>query len=1748
MMYDDAQSMTVIDGGIQTVFTESVLASPATAPSRQLVYLDFDGAETSYYNRDLDIRIDDIVVENPGFDDAIISAIVADLNALYGDDIHFTSSVPEEDNTPYSTIYIGVTSAFDEYGSFLGLAETVDVGNVIKNDNAFVLLDSTASTELVTSVIAHETEHLVGTLDHGGEGVERYTEKSYVSSGQVVTGRVLSNNIYLVVYGTVNDTTLNAGGTMENRGTANNTIVNAGGYYKAWGMDNHTIINSGGTMLAGGTGVNHTTVNSGGTMLAGGTGVNHTTVNNGGKMSVSSRGTVNNTTVNNGGYMFVSSGGTALNIVENGGNVVLINGAVGTFVPNVIESKTLYGTITVHSGTTANIITVSRGYMGVHSGGTANSITVNSGTMDVLGGIANSITVNSGTMYINSGGTANSTTVNQGSMYVSSAGTANCTTMNHGSMYVSSAGTANSTTMNHGSMYVSSAGTANSTIMNGGYMYVSASGTALDIVENGGFVDYYKDTHVTFAPNVINRLILSNCSMTLHSGTTANNTTISSVTMFVFNGGIANCTTMNNGKMYVSSGGTVISTTVNNIGYIYVSASGTANSTTVKNSGYMYVSAGGTANSTTVKNSGYMYVSAGGTANSTTVNGGGIMDILSGGTALDIIENGGCVKLGSNVVATFQPTVFSEVIVGGELSSGQQLATVHSGTTAVSTIIRRAGNLQVFSSGTAVSTIINSYGYLHVNSGGTAVSTIINSYGYLHVNSGGTAVSTTINSIGDLYVNSGGTAVSTTINSNGCLYVNSGGTAVSTTNSNGCLYVTSGGTAVSTINNKGFFWVSSGGIAVSTINNGGYFWVSSGGSAVSTTVAQNGFQVSSGGMAISTIISGNGFMAVYNNGIASATTVSSGSAVLYKSAILSGQFDVHGGAKVYVQDGVDATEAEITFHVEAQTEEDNYIILTNSSNVGLAGFIGGTYSITVDNEQEAGMYKLAQGAAEFEGEFTLKNTDGDELGTLTVNDSAVYAGTYEYALLEEEGNLTLSVGIIGAPGFIDRFAPVLVERLAVTVDGSDAVVEWDAAWDNIGVAGYQFRYSDSRELEGNGTTLGETSISLQDLADGRYFYQIRAFDAAGNFSDWSKIKSFTVGDAPPMYVPYSIPEAEYMYGCTATVVGMLLGYYDRYGYLGHDVSNLIDGIVELNARGLDGNAYDMDAFDTVLGAAIASPEYVAHFVDTTPLQEYPYTFVGDSTTLNTAAWNCIADFIGTGQWWRGNEDLSTTLYSGSLAAIREFAETEHRSYGELSVNVPAKYSDFLYGLDLYVQHAGYQLDAEHTYTMETDNNGGTFTFDDYMAEIDEGRPVIVSLEGHTVLGYGYDASTQEIIFDDTYEHECRMTWGGEYFYSDVSRPMESVTIVQFATKRLADYDVHVTKVEEQETESGALLDWRRDSTTTWADAYEVSLALGNGEITLTGFPIAGVELLNAKYYRVSVSIRPERIDIWTKLGELEIATENLSASPQVVTAEDNGLADVMFGRSTGVWNGIFVARHTELGMSAPLEDKNIIGDIYGGSNDTSLLLLTDDANGDTLFVDDIFSAFPDGLEAQARIAKIDEIRAGVGNDVVDLTSQRFAYVGGGMTVHGGLGDDVIWANSGDNWLFGDAGNDNLVGAGGNDVLVGGAGDDTLHGGGGDDLFAFGGDWGNDTVEQLARSKVTLWFQDGDETNVVWNAEASTLTYTDGNNSVTVTGVSKENITLKFGDDGSEQYRDLLASGAFNEFTSERIFENKGMLA
>ena len=302
-------------------------------------------------------------------------------------------------------------------------------------------------------------------------------------------------------------------------------------------------------------------------------------------------------------------------------------------------------------------------------------------------------------------------------------------------------------------------------------------------------------------------------------------------------------------------------------------------------------------------------------------------------------------------------------------------------------------------------------------------------------------------------------------------------------------------------------------------------------------------------------------------------------------------------------------------------------------------------------------------------------------------------------------------------------------------------------------------------------------------------------------------------------------------------------------------------------------------------------------------------------------------------------------------------------------------------------------------------------------------------------------------------------------------------------------------------------------------------------------------------------VRAEDSDEWSEPDTIYAAADD--DEPKLVRSNADGVDDVFFARAAEKWGGNYQAKHVGsldsdwqgTGERVDLAGRNRLGDLFEGSDDANVLLLTDDANGDALFVDDIYTALPGSLkEQQSRIAQINEIRAGAGNDIVDMTSRLFEYVGDGVTVRGGDGNDTIWAVGSGNYLFGDAGNDRIVGGAGMDFIAGGSGNDSMHGGGGMDVFTFGGNWGKDTVEQLddEYSQVMLWFAEGDHAN--WNA--STLTYTDGSNSVTVKGVSADQIEIYIGDEFPWDFEMMSELGIFADATSQNVFEdkNKGMLA
>jgi hypothetical protein len=159
--------------------TTPIVESRAVTTAKQVVYLDFDGAAEASYNgpariANLQIPPFSVAPESlTGSEHRVIAATVISLNEAFhplGLGITFTADRPDSGGE-YSTVYIGGDgSAFDDFGTFFGLAEQIDEGNLSLTDAAFVFSDrirlsrptEAAYVQALSSIVAHEVGHLLG--------------------------------------------------------------------------------------------------------------------------------------------------------------------------------------------------------------------------------------------------------------------------------------------------------------------------------------------------------------------------------------------------------------------------------------------------------------------------------------------------------------------------------------------------------------------------------------------------------------------------------------------------------------------------------------------------------------------------------------------------------------------------------------------------------------------------------------------------------------------------------------------------------------------------------------------------------------------------------------------------------------------------------------------------------------------------------------------------------------------------------------------------------------------------------------------------------------------------------------------------------------------------------------------------------------------------------------------------------------------------------------------------------------------------------------------------------------------------------------------------------------------------------------------------------------------------------------------------------------------------------------------------
>ena len=237
-----------------------------------------------------------------------------------------------------------------------------------------------------------------------------------------------------------------------------------------------------------------------------------------------------------------------------------------------------------------------------------------------------------------------------------------------------------------------------------------------------------------------------------------------------------------------------------------------------------------------------------------------------------------------------------------------------------------------------------------------------------------------------------------------------------------------------------------------------------------------------------------------------------------------------------------------------------------------------------------------------------------------------------------------------------------------------------------------------------------------------------------------ELEVYSLGSSLPGASSY-----DWWYGCSPTSAGMLLGWYDRNGY-----SNLVPGgDAELNTFGNP---------SALVNRVIASSGHINDFYSGLN-PSGGYNLRGDDKTISHS-FDCLADFMGTSQDAYGNSNGSTSFYfyndNSPLTA------SDLYSYGPNYYN-----GEGMYGIGKYIRYAGY--DAATLYSQLIYGYGGIsagFTYDQYKAEIDAGRGVLIQVEGHTMYGYGYIDGTNTIQVYDTWApagtNPGTMTWGGSY--------------------------------------------------------------------------------------------------------------------------------------------------------------------------------------------------------------------------------------------------------------------------------------------------------------------------------------------------------------------------------------------------
>ena len=262
----------------------------------------------------------------------------------------------------------------------------------------------------------------------------------------------------------------------------------------------------------------------------------------------------------------------------------------------------------------------------------------------------------------------------------------------------------------------------------------------------------------------------------------------------------------------------------------------------------------------------------------------------------------------------------------------------------------------------------------------------------------------------------------------------------------------------------------------------------------------------------------------------------------------------------------------------------------------------------------------------------------------------------------------------------------------------------------------------------------------------------------------------------------NFPSYSWVFGCSAVSGAMIAAWYDRGSY-----PNLYTGPTNGGVMPLTDTSWATWSDGSVTypnNPLIASHNGIDGRTIKGSIDDYWISYgSGANDPYITGGWpqhswgDAIGDYMKTSQSAYDNSDGATTFYTWKT-------NPEPLTCADMVSN-SIDDEDGTYGRKLFYEARGYTV--TDCYNQKTDNNGGGFSLADYKAEIDAGHPVLLNLEGHSIVGYGYSGST--VYIRDTWDNDpavvYTMPWGGSY---------DGMTLLSVSVVKLGQGQVTASKV------------------------------------------------------------------------------------------------------------------------------------------------------------------------------------------------------------------------------------------------------------------------------------------------------------------------------------------------------------------